>query len=185
MSNMWAWDEVSNELRSPKLPGRWISEWTTFHTRDHHGQWFLESGFDKDAVGDSESIRDWNLRAVYGAFNAMKNRDGADKHRTAVLTWVAFIGGPRESRRLMGDLILTQDDVVSKKEFADGCVPSTWSIDLHYPKDQYERNSRTIHLSALLFMISELIASMVTRFHIAALILATSTTCLWRCATSA
>ncbi len=35
-------------------------------------------------------------------------------------------------------MILTQDDIVSKKEFNDGCVPSTWSIDLHYPKKQYE-----------------------------------------------
>jgi hypothetical protein len=37
----------------------------------------------------------------------------------------------------MGDVLLTQDDIVAKKEFKDGCVPSTWSIDLHYPKEQY------------------------------------------------
>ena len=49
------------------------------YPRDHHGQWFWESGFDKDPLRDAEGIRDWNLRAVYGAFNAMKNRDGADK----------------------------------------------------------------------------------------------------------
>jgi len=28
---------------------------------------------------------------------------------------------------------------VAKKEFTDGCVPSTWSIDLHYPKLQYAK----------------------------------------------
>ena len=66
----------------------------------------------------------------------MKNRDGAAKHPNAILTWVAFVGGPRESRRLMGDVVLTEDDIVAKKEFPDGCVPSTWSIDLHYPKEQ-------------------------------------------------
>jgi hypothetical protein len=32
--------------------------------------------------------------------------------------------------------VLTQDDIVTKREFPDGCVPSTWSIDLHYPKKQ-------------------------------------------------
>ena len=37
----------------------------------------------------------------------------------------------------MGDWILTGDDVVEKREFVDGCVPSTWSIDLHYPKKEY------------------------------------------------
>lgn len=140
MSNMWAWDEVKEPTTFPETPWALDLKMDDFpYPRDHHGQWFWESGFDKDAIGNSESIRDWNLRAVYGAFNAMKNRDGADKHTTAILTWVAFIGGPRESRRLMGDLILTQDDVVSKKEFEDGCVPSTWSIDLHYPKDQYAK----------------------------------------------
>ena len=140
MSNMWAWDELKESAEFPQTP--WALDLTMDdfpYPRDHHGQWFWESGFDKDALGDSEAIRDWNLRAVFGAFNAMKNRDGADKHKTAILTWVAYIGGPRESRRLMGDLILTQDDVVSKKEFEDGCVPSTWSIDLHYPKDQYAK----------------------------------------------
>ena len=37
----------------------------------------------------------------------------------------------------MGDVVLTQEDVVTKRPFPDGCVPSTWSIDLHYPKKQY------------------------------------------------
>jgi FAD dependent oxidoreductase/Pyridine nucleotide-disulphide oxidoreductase len=138
MSNMWAWGEGSNDVSFPQTP--WALDLTMNdfpYPVDHHGQWFWESGFDKDAIGDAEGIRDWNLRAVFGAFNAMKNRDGADKHKTAFLTWVAFVGGPRESRQLLGDLVLTQDDIVSKKEFPDGCVPSTWSIDLHYPKQQF------------------------------------------------
>ncbi len=138
MSNMWAWDEGDKSVDYPKTPWALDLNMSDFpYPVDHHGQWFWESGFDKDAIGDAEGIRDWNLRAVFGAFNAMKNRDGAEKHKTAFLTWVAFIGGPRESRQLLGDLVLTQEDIVSKKEFPDGCVPSTWSIDLHYPKKQY------------------------------------------------
>jgi hypothetical protein len=39
----------------------------------------------------------------------------------------------------MGDVVLTQDDIVTKRQFTDGCVPSTWSIDLHYPKKQYAK----------------------------------------------
>jgi hypothetical protein len=138
MSNMWAWAESDRPVEFPETPWALDLEMQDFpYPRDHHGQWFWESGFDKDALGDAEGIRDWNLRAVFGAFNAMKNRDGAADHRTAYLTWVAYIGGPRESRRLIGDVILTQEDIVSKREFPDGCVPSTWSIDLHYPKQQY------------------------------------------------
>ena len=140
MSNMWAWDEVDTPTTFPETPWALDLEMKDFpYPRDHHGQWFWESGFDKDAIGDAEGIRDWNLRAVFGAFNAMKNRDGAVDHRNAILTWVAYVGGPRESNRLLGDVILEQDDIIAKREFPDGCVPSTWSIDLHYPKDEYAK----------------------------------------------
>jgi hypothetical protein len=138
MSNMWVWDEGDAPVEFPETPWALDLDMKDFpYPQDHHGQWFWESGFNKDPLGGAETIRDWNLRAVYGAFNAMKNRDGRDKHRNARLAWIAFIGGPRESRRLMGDVILNQDDIVAKKKFPDGCVPSTWSIDLHYPKQQY------------------------------------------------
>ncbi len=140
MSNMWAWAEGKKSVAFPETP--WALDLTMEdfpYPREHHGQWFWESGFDKDPLQDAEGIRDWNLRAVYGAFNAMKNRDGAKQHKTAFLTWIAYIGGPRESRRLMGDVVLNKEDVVGKREFKDGCVPSTWSIDLHYPKKQYAK----------------------------------------------
>ncbi len=138
MSNMWAWDEGDQPVSFPETPWALDLEMKDFpYPRDHHGQWFWEGGFDKDPIGEAESIRDWNFRAVYGAFNAMKNGDGAEQHRGAYLTWLAYIGGPRESRRLMGDIVLTQDDIVEKVDYPDGCVPSTWSIDLHYPKKQY------------------------------------------------
>ena len=140
MSNMWRWDEAQEPTTFPDTPWALQLNMADFpYPRDHHGQWFWESGFDKDPLGDAEGIRDWNLRAVYGAFNAMKNGDGAADHQTAYLTWIAYVGGPRESRRLMGDVVLSQDDVVTKRDFPDGCVPSTWSIDLHYPKKQYAK----------------------------------------------
>ena len=138
MSNMWAWDELESPQAFPQTPWALPLTMEDFpYPRDHHGQWFWESGYDKDPLADAEAIRDWNLRAVYGAFNAMKNGDGAADHKNAVLTWVAYVGGPRESRRILGDVVLTQDDIVAKREFPDGCVPSTWSIDLHYPKKEY------------------------------------------------
>ena len=140
MSNMWAWDEGDEAVAFPETPWALPLSMADFpYPRDHHGQWFWEGGFDKDPITEAEEIRDWNLRAVYGAFNAMKNGDGAAKHKNAYLTWIAFIGGPRESRRLMGDIVLKQDDVVQKVQFPDGCVPSTWTIDLHYPKKQYSK----------------------------------------------
>ncbi len=140
MSNMWAWANGEAPQTFPETPWALPLAMADFpYPKDFHGQWFWESGFDKDPLGDAEGIRDWNLRAVFGAWNAMKNGDGAKKHPNAVLTWIASIGGPRESRRILGDVVLTQDDIVAKKDFPDGCVPTTWSIDLHYPKEQYAK----------------------------------------------
>jgi FAD-dependent oxidoreductase family protein len=103
------------------------------------GEWFWESGFNKNAIEELELTRDWNLRAVFGAFSALKHGAERDKHINAALKWVAFVGGPRESRLLEGDVILSRDDIVSGWEYPDGCVPTTWDIDLHYPKEQYAK----------------------------------------------
>lgn len=98
-------------------------------------QWYWESGFDKDQVKDIERIRDHNLRAMYGAWDALKNVDGLyPNHR---LGWAAFIAGKRESRRLLGDVILDGEDFTSHREFPDAAFPCSWHIDLHFPEKRY------------------------------------------------
>ena len=56
-----------------------------------------------------------------------------DEDRQSRLAWVAYIGGKRESRRLLGDVILHEQDVTGQRAFPDACVTTTWTIDLHYP----------------------------------------------------
>ena len=100
------------------------------------GGWFWESGFDRDPIADGERIRDWNFRAMYGAWDVLKNVDGV--YPTYELNFAAYIAGKRESRRLLGDVVLTRDEVLAKREFADACFPCTWSIDLHYPEKKFQ-----------------------------------------------
>jgi hypothetical protein len=98
------------------------------------GDWNWETGLNKDQIGDFEAIRDHGLRAVYGNWAFLKNHS-KDKVRYANrrLSWVAYIAGKRESRRLLGDVILTQQDVQEQRPYPDGFVTTTWSLDLHYP----------------------------------------------------
>lgn len=101
------------------------------------GNWFWESGFDRDPINDMERVRDQNFRAVYGAWDAIKNVE--KRYPAHRLNWVAYIAGKRESRRLLGDVILTADDLRNGKEYKDGCFPCTWGIDTHFPDKRYSQ----------------------------------------------
>lgn len=101
------------------------------------GGWYWESGFERDPITEIESVRDWNFRAMYGAWDALKNVDKVLLNYR--LNWSAHILGKRESRRLLGDVILTKEDLETSRGFADACVPTGWKIDLHLPDPRYEK----------------------------------------------
>ncbi len=101
------------------------------------GGWYWESGFDRDPIEEMEYVRDWNFRAMYGAWDALKNVDKV--LGTHELNWSAYILGKRESRRLLGDVILTQQDLMQDRQFPDGAAPTGWSNDLHLPSPKYDK----------------------------------------------
>ena len=130
------------DLSDKPFPGRKNSkgQWGGKNALDNLGGWFWESGFDEDPVANVERIRDLNLRAMYGAWDALKNVDKLyPNHR---IGWAAFIAGKRESRRLLGDVILTADDFHRSRVFPDACFPCSWHIDLHLPDAQYQKGLR-------------------------------------------
>jgi len=147
MSNMWAWENADAPQSFPETPWALPLEEGDFpYPKKFHAEWFWESGYDKHPLLDLEEIRDWNLLAGFGAFNALKNKGAYDRydpdmlsHKNARLTWMAYIGGTRETLQLLGDVVLTEEDIISKKPFDDGCVLTTWSVDLHYPAEQYAK----------------------------------------------
>ncbi len=103
--------------------------------------WKWETGMNRHQIEEFEYIRDYMFRAIYGNWAFLKNASQhKDKYANLKLAWVAYIGGKRESRRLMGDVILTQQDIQEQKFYPDACVTTTWSIDLHYPQPENEQN---------------------------------------------
>lgn len=163
MSNMWMWANAAQPTAFPRQP--WmlpLTEKDFPYPRRGHAEWFWESGYDRHPIEELEVTRDWNLVAAYSAFSSMKN-DGAhaardpQKHANAELSWLAYIGGTRETQQLLGDVILKGEDIESKKTlFPDGCVLTTWSIDLHIPEKRYVQGnpehpfiSKAIHRHAV------------------------------------
>ena len=127
------------DLTDKPFPGRKGSkgQWGGDDPLANLGGWFWESGFDKNPIEDVERIRDLNLRAMYGAWDALKNVDKLyPNHR---LGWAAFIAGKRESRRLLGDVILTADDFRNGTKFEDPAFPCSWHIDIHEAHQQFSK----------------------------------------------
>ena len=97
------------------------------------GEWTWETGLNKDQIREAEQIRDYGMLVVFSKLAWLKNESGLEKYKNLALDWVAYIAGKRESRRLLGDHILTENDILDFVIYPDAAGSTTWSIDLHYP----------------------------------------------------
>ncbi|MCA1760256.1 MAG: FAD-dependent oxidoreductase, partial [Bacteroidales bacterium] len=97
------------------------------------GEWTWETGMNFDQITEFERIRDYGLQVVYSNWSSLKNEIAKEEYANRRLGWVAYIAGKRESRRLLGDHILTEHDIVDYVIYPDASAPTTWTIDLHYP----------------------------------------------------
>ena len=95
------------------------------------GYWWIELGGDyDDIVEQAEQIRDDLMSCVFGVWDHLKNvgNHGID---TYDLEWVGMVPGYRESRRLEGDYILTENDIRSNRVFDDAVAYGAWPMDVH------------------------------------------------------
>lgn len=138
-SVMWYSEDAGRPAPFPDCPWALAFNERTVQNATR-GDWNWETGQNQDQIADFESIRDHAFRAIYGNWAFQKNHS-ADKAKYAHLrlAWVAYVGGKRESRRLLGDVILRQQDIQEKREFPDAAVTATWSIDLHVPEPEHSK----------------------------------------------
>lgn len=95
------------------------------------GEWTWETGMYADQINDFERVRDYGMLVAYSNWSYLKNHLGL--YPGKALDWVAYVGGKRETRRLLGDYILKEDDLVKRVAHEDGSFTASWSIDLHFP----------------------------------------------------
>lgn len=118
----------------PELP--WAVKFTERTCQKVMGfVWYWETGFYKNQITDAEQIRDYWFRIIYGNWSYLKNNASfKSEYAKSALNNVSYILGKRESRRLMGDYILTQRDIIEQNTgYTDGAVVATYSIDQHFP----------------------------------------------------
>ncbi len=97
------------------------------------GYWWVEVGSDDDIIADADEIRHRLMGHMYGVWDYIKNSGNHPESANIAFDWVASLPGRRESRRFMGDHILTDQDLLNHRHFEDAVGYGGWSLDEHNP----------------------------------------------------
>jgi len=122
----------------PEVP--WAQEVSKKHV-DLRSDHSWEYGHRLNMIDDAERIRDHLLLGIYGTFATAKKKF-ATAARHARLARVDYIAARGESRRLMGDHILTENEIKSKHAFPDGVARGGVVFCLHYPGEEHDFRSQ-------------------------------------------
>ena len=125
----------------PFEPPNWIyrfdrEEDLPYGADGHHwwrmGYWWVELGGEADTIHDTEALKDELLKISLGVWDHIKNR-GSHGAENWDLEWIQFLPGKRESRRYIGEHVLTQRDIESEGRFDDTVAYGGWTMDDHHP----------------------------------------------------
>ncbi|MGQ9631622.1 MAG: FAD-dependent oxidoreductase [bacterium] len=110
----------------------------------HHEGWFgegaelkflyvTETGGHLDTIRDDGEIYEILLRQLWAEWDHIKNGPHREEARNWDLLWVSPKAGKRESRRFLGDIVLTQTDVEEGRRFPDDVAYGGHDLDDHRP----------------------------------------------------
>ncbi len=117
----------ARKITEQNLQFRGVGSW-------EYGYWWIEWGGHIDTVRDNERIRFELLSIVMGVWDYLKNSGRFPATANWALDWVGMFPGRRESRRLVGDHLLTQKDLTGQSgEMEDAVCIGGWNMDEHPP----------------------------------------------------
>ncbi len=106
------------------------------HRRIHsweYGYWWIELGGLENIVHDGQKIRHDLMAVVFGVWDYIKNSGNHPDSANWALSWFGSIPGKRESRRITGDYVMTQNDILKQENFEDRVAYGGWPLDDHLP----------------------------------------------------
>ena len=117
----------ARKITAKDLKSRPVSTW-------EYGYWWIEWGGHLNTVRDNERIRFELLGIVMGVWDYIKNSGKFPASANWAMDWVGMLPGKREARRLVGDHMLTQMDLMGlNPEFDDAVCIGGWGLDEHPP----------------------------------------------------
>ena len=163
MGNTLFFRAVNTGKPVPFKPPEWAAKFeqeSDLTARGHSfidgGYWWIEVGAPYHPIKDNEEIRHEALRQLLGVWDHIKNR-GEHKAENYGLEFVGFWPYKRESRRILGDYVVTQRQVQDPQPFLDAVAYGAWGIDIHtqggilarhvepYPPPRADRNFEAYH----------------------------------------
>ena len=110
----------------------------------YHNFWYYELDGDLDQTADYAKILDDQRAFIYGVWDYIKN-SGKFRSENFDLEYVSSMPAKRESRRILGDYLLTENDLVNQTQFDDPIAYGGWSIDLHALEGIYSDDIQNRH----------------------------------------
>ncbi len=116
----------ARKITKEQLKHRPVTSW-------EYGYWWIEWGGDHDIIADNERIRFELLAIVMGVWDYIKNSGDFPDSKHWAMDWVGMMPGKRGSRRLQGDYLLKQQDLMHGS-FPDAVAIGGWAMDGHPPE---------------------------------------------------
>ena len=99
-----------------------------------YGQWWVEHPSWIDDCADPEGARDALIQISFAYWGWVKNESPIrEKAANYALREIPIMDGLRESRRLVGDCIMTSNDCERGRIFPDAVAYGGWPLDVHDP----------------------------------------------------
>jgi hypothetical protein len=138
LSVLWYSKKAESPSSFPDIDwGLEFNEQNAYYIRNADWEW--ETGQYRNQAEETEYIRDYGMMAIYANWSFLKNHSKRrGEWANDALAWVSPIGGKRESYRVVGDHVLTQNDIENHVIHSDATASMTWNIDLHFPDPENE-----------------------------------------------
>jgi hypothetical protein len=123
-------------FKAPPWAKHYTEDDLKFRNHDvwEYGYWWVEFGGTMDTIKDNEMIRDELIAIMLGVWDHIKNSGNHPESVNWALDWFGFLPGKRESRRFIGQHMLTQNNIEEAIDFHDVIAYGGWSMDTHPPQ---------------------------------------------------
>lgn len=120
--------EWAEKVSVEKLKSKNVNLYSTYENF-----WYIELGGVLDTIKDAENINKRLIALCLGVWDTIKNSGEFDADYFE-LEFLGFLGAKRESRRMLGDYVLTANDIMNGKVFEDTVAYGGWPLDDHNPE---------------------------------------------------